>query len=45
MVWEQAESTQECLARGCKGLKQETDRPRRERAGDAARPACSPFSW
>lgn len=36
-VWEQAESTDGCLGRGCKGLQQEGNRPCCEGAGDAVR--------
>lgn len=45
VVQEEAESTDGCLGGGCKGLEQESDRPHCERAGDAARPACSLFPW
>lgn len=43
-VWEQAESTDGCLGRGCKGLQQESNRPYCEGAGDAVRQlSCSLF--
>lgn len=36
-LWEQAESTDGCLGRGCKGLQQEGNRTCSEGAGDAVR--------